>query len=381
MSGARVVAHVITRLDVGGAQATAARTCALVDRRRVEPLLIAGRDEGSGGSVAASAEAAGVEVVHLGELVAPIRPWRDAAAVGRLRSLFDDRGVDIVHTHSSKAGVLGRLASRGRPTVHTVHGWSFHEGQRRSVAATYRTVERALAPRTDAWIVVTPTDQAIGLAAGIGAADRYHLIRSGIAVPELPGPAERQAVRRSLGWDDDTAGVLAIGRLVDQKDPLTMVDAFAVAAAEHPEARLAMVGGGTLHQEVAARIRAAGLDDRVDLLGVRADAASLLVGADAYLSSSRWEGLPRTVLEAIAVEVPVVATDVGGIRDVIVPDQTGLLVPAGDPQALGDALARTLADPAAAAALAARARTGIAEFDERTMVDRTMDLYDHVAAR
>jgi len=382
-SGPVTVAHVITRLDVGGAQATAVRTCALLDRDRYRPVILAGPDAGSGGSMADDARAAGVEVVTVDGLVSTIRPHIDVRAVPAVRRAVEGTGAELVHTHSSKAGVLGRLAARqaGRPAVHTVHGWSFHGEQHPAVRTTYRTIERALAPKTAALIVVTPVDERIGREAGIGRPEQYHLIRSGIAIPAPRTAAQRASARAALGWGDGDEGLVAVGRLAPQKDPQTMVEAFAAVVAARPQARLAVIGDGPDRAEVEAAIDRLGLGASIALLGVRTDVLDVLAGADAYLLSSRWEGLPRTVLEAVALGIPVVATDVGGVREVVDPGTSGWLVPAGDPAALGTAAAEALASPVVAAARAEAARAGIDRFDEQRMAADTMALYDQVLGR
>ena len=380
MSGPVTVAHVITRLDVGGAQATAVRTCALLDRDRYRPLLVCGSDAGSGGSMMPDAEQAEVEVVRMPSLVAPIRPGADVRALRHLTRLLVRRRVAVVHTHSSKAGAIGRLAAHraDRPVVHTVHGWSFHEGQRPAVRAGYLAIERWLSSRTDAWVVVTPTDQELGLDVGIGQADRYHLVRSGIGMP-APATAEvRERIRREQGWSDREVVLVAVGRLAPQKDPLTLLDALARVVPAYPHVRLALVGDGPLRDAVASRVTELGLQDHVQAVGVRSDVFDLLAGADGYVSSARWEGLPRTVLEAVAMGVPVVTTDVGGVRDIIEDGVSGLLVPSADPDALATMLKCVLDAPVAAASRAAIARQSIGEFDEQVMATRTMAIYDAV---
>lgn len=374
------VAHVITRLDVGGAQATAVRTCALLDPTRYRPVLVAGVDTGSGGSLAPAARRAGVEVVELPELVSPIRPHRDVAAVRALRGFLEERGIALVHTHSSKAGAIGRWAARPLPvaTVHTVHGWSFHDGQHPAAAGAYRAVERRLARRTDALLVVTPVDERLGLAAGVGTADRYRLVRSGIALPDPPSASQRAAARAALGWDDATLGLVSVGRLAAQKDPLTLLEAVARVAVHRPEVALAVVGDGELRPEVAARAAEPDLAGRVQLLGIRADVAEVVGGADLYVSAARWEGLPRTLLEAVAVGVPTLVTDVGGVRDVVAPGVTGELVAPGDPAALAAAIEASLADPSGRAARAGAARAVVGAFGEEEMARRTMAVYDEV---
>jgi glycosyltransferase involved in cell wall biosynthesis len=381
--GPITVAHVITRLDVGGAQATAVRTCALLDPDRYRPVILAGADAGSGGSMADQARDAGVEVVTVDALVSAIRPHTDVRAVGAVRRAIEGTGAALVHTHSSKAGAIGRLAARRahRPAVHTVHGWSFHGDQHPAVRGTYRSIEKALAPQTAALIVVTPVDERIGIDEGIGRPEQYRLIRSGIAIPPPRTAATRTAGRAALGWDDGVEGMVAVGRLAPQKDPLALMEAFAAVVAARPQARLAVVGDGPDRSEVEAAIERLGLAGPVALLGLRTDVLDVLAAADLFVLSSRWEGLPRTVLEAVALGVPVAATDVGGVREVIEPGVSGWLVPPGAPALLGAAAIEALGSPHEAGARAEAAREGIDGFDEQRMATDTMALYDEVLGR
>lgn len=378
MSGPARVAHLITRMDVGGAQATAIRTCALLDRERFAPMIFTGADGGSGGSSVPDAEAAGIEVRHVPHLVSRVRPGADLRAVGSVRALLAEHRIDLLHTHSSKAGAIGRWAARRGPwpTVHTVHGWSFHDGQPTPVAAAYRFVERHLAPRTGALVVVADADRRTGLAAGIGRPEQYHLVRSGIAPLAPPSPSERAAARRLLGWEADVHGWLSVGRLVEQKDPLALLEAFALVVADSPHVRLALVGDGDLRPVVEARAAAPDLAGRVAVLGLRSDVPTLLAAADGYASAARWEGLPRAVVEAAFRAVPLAVTDVGGLAEVVRDRETGRLVAAGDPRALAHAVREIVGDPARAAERADRAREAVAGFDEATMAAQTAAIYD-----
>lgn len=382
MSGVVDVAHVITRLDVGGAQETVVRICAGLDRSRFRPVLLTGADRGSGGGLHDRAAAGGIEVVEVPTLRGPVRPPDDVRAVGDLARMLRDRGVGLVHTHSSKAGALGRMAARRAGVgvvVHTVHGWSFNDTQRRPVAAAYRGIERAMARRSDALVVVTPADARTGIAAGIGRPEQYALVRSGIPLDVTGRLATRHEVRARQGWAADEHVVVSVGRLEPQKDPLALVAAVAAARAEAP-LRLVLVGGGSLEGEVGEAVAAAGLTGHVDLLGVRDDVPDLLAGADSFALSSRWEGLPRAVLEGVRAGLPVVATDTGGVSEVIETGRTGWLVPAGDGRGLARSLVEVSRDPGRAAALATAARGRLDGFTEATMVASTERLYASLLA-
>ncbi|WP_426573130.1 glycosyltransferase family 4 protein [Aquihabitans sp. McL0605] len=380
------MAHIITRLDVGGAQETAIRVCAGLDRSRFAPVLLAGPDEGSGGSLRSAADGAGIEVITVDALHGPIRPLDDARAVRELTQVLAAQRAAVVQTHSSKAGVVGRLAARRAGVahlVHTVHGWSFNDSQAAPVALGYRTIERWLAKRTDVLIVVTSADRELGLRHGIGRPDQYEIIRSGIALgpdagAEPDGGAARRALRQELGWAPSDQVVISVGRLEAQKDPITMVEALAIARRSAPALRLALVGSGALDADVRATTARLGLDGAVDLLGLRDDVPQLLSASDLFALSSRWEGLPRAALEAMRAGLPVAATDTGGIREVVVDGDTGLLVPIGDAAALGAALVALASDPPMASAMAERAAALLPSFSEARMVADVEALYDRL---
>jgi glycosyltransferase involved in cell wall biosynthesis len=383
VTGAPVgVAHVITRFDVGGAQETALRVCAGLDRERFDPVLLTGPDAGSGGSLREEAEQRGVEVVVVPALHGPIRPWSDRQAVEAVAKVLRARKVRVVQTHSSKAGVVGRVAA-GRAkvdvVVHTVHGWSFNDTQSPTVAAAYRWIERALARRTDALVVVTNADRDLGLRWKIGRPEQYALVRSGIRLDEAP-TRDRDAVRAELGWGKGEVVVVSVGRLEAQKDPLTLVRAVAAARRTVPSLRLALVGGGSLADEVEAAVADAGLTGRVDLLGLRTDVPDLLGAADIFALSSRFEGLPRAVLEAVRAGLPVVATDTGGVGEVVADRVSGCLVPIGDAAAMGRAITKMATDPHRAASYVAEARARLPQFTEARMVADTEALYDRLLA-
>jgi glycosyltransferase involved in cell wall biosynthesis len=378
---ARIV-HAITRLELGGAQQNTLFCVARHDRSRFEVGLVAGR----GGVLDDEALAipdAGVRIVpwlHHG-----IHPYWDTVALMRLAAHFRRERTHLVHTHSSKAGILGRLAARiaGVPArVHTVHGWSFNAVQRPAVRRAFVALERAAGSLTDRIVVVSEADRAKGLAHGIGRDDRYLLLRSGIDPTIYEDGAERrEGTRAALGFAAEHTVVGMLACLKPQKAPLDFVEAAAAAHARNPGLRFFLAGDGELRPAVEARIRELGLDGIVRLLGWRRDVPDLLRAMDLFLLTSRFEGLPRAVLQAMAAGVPVVATAVDGTPEVVRDGETGALVPPGDPRAAADAVL-ALADRAELRArYASRAREALSEsFDIRRMVRRLEDLYLEVLA-
>lgn len=364
------VAHVITRMILGGAQETVLLAAALADRSRFEPVVICGPQTGAEGSLHEEVRRRGVELVVVPELVREVSP-RDLRAVPALAHRL--RGFDVVHTNSSKAGIIGRYAARRAEVprvVHTVHGWPFHDGQRWPVAATWRELERRAAPLADRLVVVAETDRVKGLAAGIGRPEQYVTVRSGLELDRYrPDPAARARIRTEFGLPAEALVIGAINRLSPQKDPVHLVRSLLPLLARRPETRLLLVGDGPLRPDVEA---AAAGSDQVVLTGLRTDVPAMLAAMDVFVLASRWEGLPRTVLQAMATGVPVVATDADGVREVVRDGLTGRLVARGDQRALAVAVGQVLDDPAG---LSSSAREQLANFDARSMVPQLEALY------
>ena len=374
------VAHVITRMIVGGAQETVLLAAALADRARFDPVIVTGPQTGAEGSLHEAARERGVELLVVPELVRQVSPRRDTAVVPALRSAFGRLGADVVHTNSSKAGIVGRVAARRagvRRVIHTVHGWPFHDHQRPPVAVVWKALERRAAPLADLLVVVAETDRAKGLAAGIGRPEQYVTVRSGLELDRYgPDAQARTQIRAELGLPPEARVVGAVNRLSPQKDPCTLVRAAAYALRQRPDSRLLLVGDGPLRARVEALVAELGLAHQVVLTGLRHDVPRLLAAMDVFVSASLWEGLPRTVLQAMATGVPVAATAADGVVDVVVDAHTGLLVPRSSPDLLGAAILRLLDDSALATRLSAAAAERLPAFDATVMVRRLEELYE-----
>jgi glycosyltransferase involved in cell wall biosynthesis len=280
-----------------------------------------------------AALAADVPFVDLEDMRRAIDPWQDVLALLELVRLCRRVRPDIVHAHSSKAGALGRLAAAlaGVPVrIFTVHGWSFAAYGGLS-GRLYLWVERRLRRLSSAVVCVAAASRDVGLAAGVLRAERTLVIHNAVDVAAFPARARLERAPR----------VVSIGRFAFPKDFATLVEALAATRADY---RAAFVGEGPLLQEIAGTILERGLRERIELLGERGDVPAVLASADLFVLSSRSEGFPVSILEAMAAGLPVVATDVGGVAESVVDGETGLLVPPGDPGALAAALDRLLKD-------------------------------------
>ncbi|NIH80856.1 glycosyltransferase [Amycolatopsis viridis] len=352
MSGPRV-ATVITRLQAG-AGIVALRGAEALAARGYQVTIIAG----SGDRLL---DQAGVEVVREPALRAPIAPRDDLVALHRLTGLFTRRPFDVVHTHSAKAGAIGRIAAHraGVPRiVHTYHGFPFHEFQPLLRRQAYVRIERRLGRITDIALCVGTGVSVEAIRRGLLPPERIRTIAVPVGAEVLPpSPQARPRARRALRLPDSALVVGAVGRLSYQKAPEHFI--AAMTALHRPDVVGVWVGDGELAARVQALARAAHPDTRIVLAGERADVPALLPAFDVFALPSRYEGLPVAIVEAMAAGVPVVATAVNAVPDVVRPGETGLLVPPQRPDLLATAIAYLLDRPGEAARLAHAARAQV----------------------
>jgi glycosyltransferase involved in cell wall biosynthesis len=379
------VLHVITRMILGGAQETALLSCALVDPERFRSEILTGPQTGPEGEMHGEARARGVPLHVEPALVRELDPAKDVVALVRLARFLRRGGYDVVHTHTAKAGILGRIAARmaGVPAVvHTVHGWVFTAEHPAAHSRVYLEIERHFAGWCDSLVVVSENDREEGLALGVGRRDQYVLIRSGIELEAFRDVTlTRAAARERLGLPDDAFVVGSVGRLSPPKCPEVAVAAFHRLAGTCPRARLVMVGDGWQRGEVEAEVGRRGLADRALFLGLRLDVPELLRAFDVFLLSSSHEGLPRTLPQAMAAGLPVVATRVGGVPNAVTDGVNGWLAEAGDADALGDRLAGLAGDPGLARRMGEAGLARVEGFSATRMARELEALYPRLASR
>lgn len=375
------VAHVITRLCKGGAQENTFHTVRLSNRERFDTDLISGYTRGSEGSIEETVRATGIEILREPALVRQVAPLCDCAALLRLTRLFRQKQYHIVHTHTSKAGFVGRLAAKraGVPIiVHTPHGNVFDGYFSRPVTRVFVWMERCAARATDRIIELTPKGIEAHLAQKIGRLEQFVTVFSGIDLSPYDGAIERRAeTRKALGVGPGDFLVGAVGRLEPVKGFAHFVSAARLIADTVPEARFVLAGQGSLEQEL--RRQAADLGNRFQFLGPRDDVPELMAAMDVFVLTSVNEGMGRVLLEAGAAGTPSVATAVGGVPDVIDDGRTGILVPSRNPKAVADTVCRLAHDLGLRRdmARAARARVVPAYGIER-MVERIEMLYEEL---
>ena len=318
----------------------------------------------------------GVEVVPL-----PLRKvlWPPSAILAVSR-LIRERKADIVHIHSQEAGLAGRVVAwlcRAPAIVYTPQTIDI---RRARLHWLYTSSERMLARVTDVIVSVNERDRRRLIEFGISP-HKVLTVPNGIDLARYERPPDAAALRADLGLDADRPLVMQVGRLSAQKDPLVFVDGAAQVLDRCPDVQFALIGGGPMEEVLAGRIQDLGLGGRVHLLGWRDRAYRLLAAADLVTLTSRWEGMPYVLLEAMAWSRPVVATAINGIPEIVADGITGLLAPAANPAAWAEAVLQLLEDPSRAAAMGRRGRLRLEErFTVEQMLGRTEALYESVTA-
>jgi glycosyltransferase involved in cell wall biosynthesis len=378
-----LVVHVITRLIVGGAQLSVIGLCEAL-RPHYDVRLLSGPEEGPEGSLRARASEA-VQLTIVPALRRDVDLRHDVAAVIALRRAFRELKPAIVHTHSSKAGVLGRLAAvRDVPSiVHTVHGWGHTPADSHLRRAAFVGAERVVARWTDALVAVSPDVRDEGLRRKIGGPHLYEVIPEFVDYRPQSSDfaASRRRAREALGLQESDEVVGWVGRFVPQKDPETLVGALKLILNARTKARAVLVGDGPLREHIVDLSRANGLGERVLFTGLREDARQLYAAFDVLLHPSRWEGQPRVIQEAIAERVPVVASRVAGASELVVDGRNGYLTAPGDAKTMAVRTLEVLDDPRVRAPLADDAVAEIAElYGHESALRAHLDLYARLLA-
>ncbi|MEY4200782.1 MAG: Spore coat protein [Verrucomicrobiota bacterium] len=375
------VAHVITRLIVGGAQEnTIASVLGLREKPGLEVSLISGPTAGPEGSLEPRVTQIPGLLTIVPELIRPVSPWHDWLAMRKLNRLLRSQRPDIVHTHSGKAGVLGRLAAHaaGVPIiVHTIHGPSFGPFQGALANFAFRAAERRAARVTTHFVSVANAMTEQYLAAGIGRPEQYTRIFSGFDLEPFLNAKNDPALRAKLGIGPDDFVIGKVARLFEHKGHEDLIAAVLGMASLQPKLKLLFVGDGKLRPKLEG-LAAQSLRGRVVFAGlVRPEEVPDYLGVmDAVVHLSRREGLARVLPQALAAGKPVVAYDCDGAREVCLGNETGFLVPVGDLLSVSDRLEKLLEQPHTRECLGTRGRELVKEwFPTQRMVDDLHALY------
>ena len=376
------VMRIIARLNIGGPAIHTILLTANLDPARFETILVTGVEATHEGNMLDLAAQKGVQPWVIPQLGREINPLKDWMTLIKLYRLFREQHPHIVHTHTAKAGTVGRLAARlaGVPiVVHTFHGHVFHSYFGPVKTRLFISVERTLARLTDRIVTISPAQyHDIAHTYRIASPDRVLTIPLGLelrpfstAKQDYPGH-----FRSTLGVSSDSALVGFVGRLTGVKNPSLFIEAARRVVPQIPHARFVFVGDGELRPALERQVSAWGLTQQVLFAGWRANMPAVYADLDLLALTSLNEGTPVTIIEALAAGIPVVATAVGGVPDVVASQEMALLVPSGDAGALARTIIQLLCAPERAHALALSGqRNVLARFDVARLANDIQSLY------
>jgi glycosyltransferase involved in cell wall biosynthesis len=381
------VLHLITHLGIGGAQDNTLLTVKGHDRQRYKVHLGTGQDYTDWD---ARGRACADAFCVFPDLRRSAPPQVDLRALNQITDFLRAHKYDIVHTHSAKAGTLGRIAARRAKVpiiIHTFHsfGWQVantaHTRPWQMYLSSskkwfYILLERYAASLSDALITVSELNRQEAMNIKLAPPEKFRTIYSGIDLNRFKVDVDRIEQCRSLGLSPDLPIIGTIGRLTTQKAPLDFVAAAKTVLQQKPNVQFIMVGDGPLASEVQQAI---GAEQRIKVLGYRADIPEILAVLDVFVLSSLWEGLGRALTEAMIMSVPVAATAVDGVPELVSHEQTGLLSPPGQPAQLAENIIRLLDDPEEAQRMKERGRNRVVPtFGVERMIEQIETLYERL---
>lgn len=371
------ILYVITKLELGGAQKQLLSLIRHLSREKFRLFLFTAYE---GLLVSEASSIDGLVLKRSSYLGRAINPFKDVLALREIYRFIKKNNIQIVHTHSSKAGVLGRCAARLARVgliIHTVHGWSFNDYQSYLSRVIFIWIEKFIAGFTHKIVVVSNYDKLKGLRNYIGQEDKYILIRYGIDYAEFGINVQNLKIKEELGINAKDLVVGMISCFKPQKFPQDFIKLASRLNQVLPNVKFLLVGDGILRKSIERLINKFNLAQQVILTGWRKDIPSILSALDIFVLTSRWEGLPVSVLEALTSSKPVVATNTGGISEVISEGKNGFLVNPGDLDNLCKKLALLLKDATLRRRMGENAKKTLAsDFSFDTMANNTQSLYE-----
>ncbi len=378
------VCHVITRLIVGGAQENTVLTCRGLVERGHDVSLIAGPETGPEGSLWEVAQASGVQLFEVPTLRRSIKPTFDWRSYKSLIRHFKRIRPDIVHTHSSKAGIVARLAAAKAKIpviIHTIHGMSFNRTQPWYLRNAFARLERLAAKHTHKIIAVADAMIDQSVKTFVAERKRFITIRSGMEVEQFsPDPHERREIRKRWQVNDEDVLACTIARFFKNKGYEELLQAMPQATQANKRLKFVWIGGGAHRAKYEAQLNHLGLRNRVIMTGLiqPEEVGQYIQGCDMVVHASRWEGLPRALVQGSLAGLPTISFDNDGAPEVVLNQKTGLLVPYGNTESLAQAMIELAGDSTLRAQLGQTGRSLCMEkFDWRKMVEQIDKLYKH----
>ncbi|MBZ9577972.1 glycosyltransferase family 4 protein [Patescibacteria group bacterium] len=371
------VLHIVTKLELGGAQKSALDIVSILNKTRYNLSLVSSND---GILLPDALNIPEINTAFLPALKRTISPLKDLRTLISLTRFIKNKNFDIVHTHSSKAGILGRWAARlaGVPVIlHTIHGWGFHQWQNPLARRLFIFLERLTARITDKLIAVSQSVIKKGLNARIGTEDKYALLEYGIPLQKFTGcQADIKKKKEELGLKTDSNVVGMVACFKPQKAPEDFIKVAALVKKNFPETKFLLVGDGVLRRKLEGLRKRFALEKDVIFTGWRRDIPQILSILDVFMLTSLWEGSPIVLLEAMASAVPIVATSTGGAQEIIRNGINGFLVSPGNIQTMAQRAAALLKNKALARKMGREGKRLLGpSFEVEHMVERIDKLY------
>ncbi|MFT5369823.1 MAG: glycosyltransferase involved in cell wall biosynthesis [Candidatus Latescibacterota bacterium] len=373
------VLNIITRLERGGAPQALLET---IQRMSSEFHidLATGQTDDADLDLTQEVINSGLPLIHVPSMRRSPHPLRDLQALRHLIRIIRKGNYDVVHTHTSKAGFLGRIAAKYCKTpavIHSPHGTILEGYFSPIVTQTYTYLERFTASMAQCIICLTTREIDQYLNAKIGKREQYTYVYNGIDIDRFSTVTQqRQDVRSKLGIAPESVVCITVGRLVPVKGQADLIEAFPQVIKKHPDTHLLIVGEGELHDALTQQTKTLNLESKIHFLGWRSDIPDLLGASDIFVLPSLNEGLGLVLLEAMAQRLPAIATDVGGVPEVVHDGKTGILVPAQSPTPLSEALNKLISDPAQRTQMGeAGYQRAMTHFSIHTTVEKTENIY------
>ena len=380
------VLHIITRLERGGAPAVLLEVLQRCDTSQFEHHIATGLSQAPEDDMIPFAKDTGFRVVVIPSLIRDIHPFLDIYALLKLYFLIRKGRYDIVHCHTSKGGFIGRLAARlakVRVIIYSPHGDIFEGYFGKIKTRFFIWLERFSARFTDKIITLTKSGIEPYIKAGIGQKSQFDYIYNGVDIESLrKRKVDRIQKRREIGVENECSLIVTAGRLVPVKGQTYLISAIAQVITEIPNIRLVFLGDGELRGELSGQVKTLGLEKHVLFLGMRSDVPEIISCGDLFVLPSVNEGFGVVLLEAMAMRCPIVATNVGGVPEVVLDGETGVLVPLKDPVQLARGIIQLLKDTSLALKMAECGYQRLKDcFDIRETVSKTEHLYKELLER
>jgi glycosyltransferase involved in cell wall biosynthesis len=369
--------YVITKLELGGAQKQLLSLIKHLDQDKFKPFLFTAQD---GFLILEASSIKGLTLKKSRWLERSINPLKDLLALIEIYWFIKKNNIEIVHTHSSKAGILGRLAAglaEVKVILHTVHGWSFDDYKPIWKRILFIWLERLNARFSDKLVVTSNYDRQKGLDNHIGQENKYSLIRYGVDYTEFN--IKDQNIREELGINPNDLVVGMIACFKPQKSPPDFIKLANLVNKVLPDVKFLLVGDGILRRKIEKLISKFNLQKQVVLTGWRDDIPRILSAIDVFVLTSLWEGLPITVLEAMAASKPVISTHTGGVTEVIAEGKSGFLVTPRDINKMSERIAVLIKDENLRRQIGQNARQSLdSNFTLTNMISKTENLYEEL---